>query len=90
MRRVSVNPWTNREIAATELEDKYIYSWKPNPASVINGSEEGQREDVRKTLEIAEGCKLEVILKDTHTVAGHPEKISRWIQLAREEIENCL
>ena len=33
LRRVSVSPWCDVTIAAEELEDNYVLSWKPNPAT---------------------------------------------------------
>ncbi|MDO8686328.1 MAG: hypothetical protein Q7J78_06640, partial [Clostridiales bacterium] len=74
--------------AANELEDKYIYSWKPNPAYLASGyNEDFIRSDIRKTLETAKDCVLEVILKDTFTVENHPERLERWLKIVREEIE---
>jgi len=30
--------------------------------------------------------QVEVILKDTHTCEGHPERFDEWCRIAREEI----
>lgn len=88
LRRVSVNPWTDREAAAQALEDKYILSWKPAPTQVTQGFDaEISEADVRKTMDIASDCVVEMILKDTVTVQHEPERIAAWIRTAKAIVE---
>lgn len=88
LRRVSVSPWCDMEIMAEELKRDYIFSRKPNPSLVcVDFDEENVRADLRQTLAIAGDCVLEIILKDTHTVQNQPERLRRWVQIAREEID---
>ncbi|HPA47960.1 MAG TPA: hypothetical protein PK395_19500, partial [bacterium] len=44
------------------------------------------RRIIRETLEITKGCVVEMILKDTHTVQGQPERLTVWTDICREEI----
>ncbi len=87
LRSVSVSPWADEELMASELAGRYVYSRKPNPAQVSTGvfDEEAIRADIRKTLTVARDCDIEIVMKDVHTLAGHPERLARWVQLAREE-----
>ncbi len=88
LRRVSVSPWCDIEKAVDALKDKYIFSWKPNPAMVsVNFNPEQIRKYIRRTLEVAKGCVLEIIHKDTFTIAKEPERLEIWTKIAREEIE---
>jgi len=90
LRRISISPWTNVEVAAEKLQDKYIFSWKPNPVCVVDPYDpEDIRANIRRTLEVAKGCVVEMILKDTHTCNHHPERLSRWVQIAKEEAERA-
>jgi len=87
LRRVSVSPWCDVERAAEELGDRYIFSWKPNPALLVGQfSEERVRTYVRETLTVARDCCLEIVLKDTITLDGDPQRLTRWLTIAREEI----
>lgn len=87
LRRVSVSPWCDVEVAADELKDRYIYSWKPSPSMLVGHFDtDAIRRDIRHTLDIAKDCVLEIILKDTMTVENKPERIEKWLQIAREEI----
>jgi hypothetical protein len=87
MRRISISPFANVERCAEVLQNHCIYSWKPNPSMLVGDFDENAvRQYVRKTLDVARGCVLEVILKDTHTCENQPRRMHRWIEIAREEI----
>ena len=47
------------------------------------------RAELRHVLEITKGCRLEVIMKDNHTLANTPSNATRWCQIAREEAERA-
>lgn len=91
LRRISISPWCNREISAERLGANYIFSWKPNPSRLAMETfdEDLVRRDIRETLEIARGCIVEIILKDTHTCRGEPERFDRWCRIAREEADKA-
>jgi hypothetical protein len=87
LRRVSVAPTANQEVLAGTLAGKFVFSRKPYPAHVCVGfNEPAIRADLRHTLSVARGQPLELILKDTHTLEQQPERIARWVKIAREEI----
>lgn len=86
LRRISISPWADLRVAAEQLQDKYIFSWKPNPSALVgNFDEQRIRREIREALEIAKDCVLEIILKDLHTVENDPVRLSRWVQIAQEE-----
>jgi hypothetical protein len=84
LRRVSVSPWCDRRVAAEKLGDRYVYSWKPNPALICGPTVDWDEAEkaIRETLEIARGCCLEIVMKDTHTFHHDPTRIRRWTQMA--------
>ncbi len=87
LRRLSVSPWSDNELAAEVLGKNYVFSKKPNPSPVCVGfDEKAIRSDIRSTLRAAKNCNLEMVLKDTHTVEHRPERFKRWVEIAREEI----
>lgn len=89
LRRISVSPWANIEKMAEYLGDKYIFSLKPSPAdlAVPQIDEDRIRRELRKALEITKGCRVEIIMKDNHTLGNNPENARRWCQIARKEVE---
>ena len=87
LRRVSVSAWADFEKMADYLGADYIYSLKPTPADLaLPTIDEGRiRNDLRKILQITTGCRVEVIMKDNHTIGKHPENVTRWCKIAQEE-----
>jgi hypothetical protein len=89
LRRVSVSPWSNRELLAGKLSNRYVFSWKPNPAlvsaPVVDWAE--VERVTRETVRMTKGCCLEMILKDTHTFCGDIERVGHWVQIARRAVE---
>jgi hypothetical protein len=90
MRRISISPFADVDSSAERLKGRAIYSWKPQPAHLAGRFDEAMLHGyIRHTLDIcrANGCVLEIILKDTHTCEHHPERFDAWTEIAREEIE---
>ena len=89
LRSVSVSPWCDEEFMADALGRDYVYSRKPNPAfiSTEHFDDDLIREDIRKTFTAARNCNVEIVMKDVHTLAGEPQRMARWVKLARETIE---
>lgn len=71
------------------LGDRYILSLKPAPAPLAESKmdEEIVRKTLHENLRATKGCRVEVIMKDNHTLGGNPNNAVRWCQIAREEIE---
>ncbi len=49
---------------------------------------EGIRANLREALRLTSGCRVEVIMKDNHTLNHDPRRVIRWVQIAHEEAEN--
>jgi hypothetical protein len=64
-------------------------TWKPQPAYLAY--EQLSTEEITKELNSgikkANGGRLELVLRDTHTVHKDPARFNQWIGLAREAIK---
>lgn len=91
VRKVSMSAWVDQDLGAAEIAGEYVFSRKPNPASLATDSFDGEavRRDLRKTREICERnhCPLEIILKDISTVRYDPMRLSEWGKVAMEVVE---
>ncbi|MEE8397376.1 MAG: hypothetical protein V3S89_00140 [Desulfobacterales bacterium] len=87
--RVSVSPWADEEFMADTLGNDIVYSRKPNPTQISTGSfdEKAIRAGIARTLSIAKDCRVELIMKDVHTLNNQPERLARWVEIAREVID---
>jgi hypothetical protein len=87
LRRVSVSPWANIPDLADMMEDRFIMSIKPSPTPLAVGhfDEDEVRKQLREALEPTRDCRVEVIMKDNHTIGNDPQRVVRWVEIAREE-----
>jgi hypothetical protein len=91
LRRVSVSAWADPQRMAGQLEANFIYSLKPNPADLAMSvlDEDHIRSGLREMLQITNGCHVEIIMKDNHTIRGDPYRVTRWVEMVREEIDRA-
>ena len=89
LRRVSVSAWADWEKMAELLQDRYIFAMKPGPADLATGNfdEQSIRRDIRYAFQITRDCRVEVIMKDNHTIANDPDRAVRWVEIVRSEAE---
>ena len=88
VRKISMSPWVDQELGASEIGKAYIFSRKPSPAFVATDrfDAEAVRKDLLATRAVCErhGCALEFILKDISTVRYQPERLTEWGRIAME------
>ena len=92
LRKVSMSPWANVEKMVAKGGSKYVLSYKPNPAVFADPDHwhpEWARRDLDTVLSKTRGCCLEIILKDISTVAGKPQRLWEWADLAVAAVERA-
>jgi len=83
MRRVSISPWADVDACAERLGGGWIFSWKPNPAHLCGAFDlERIRRYIGHTVDVTRSCVIEMVLKDTHTCDGRPERFTQWTDVA--------
>ena len=90
VRKISVSPWADKEIAAERIHGDYVFSAKPTPAYVAMGSFDADlvRKDLVETLEICRrhDTPCELILKDVSTVCNDPSRLTQWERIAMDVV----
>jgi hypothetical protein len=90
VRKISVSPWADKEIAAENIHGDYVFSSKPNPAHVAMGSFDADlvRKDLTETVEICRrhNTPCELILKDVSTVCNDPSRLTEWEKIAMDVV----
>lgn len=89
LRRVSVSAWADWARMAEKLGNRYVYAMKPTPTDLAMPTfdEERVRSDLRQAFRITRDCRVEVIMKDNHTIQNDPRRAIQWAKIAREEAE---
>ena len=93
LRRLSItSPYADKQIATEKCQDRFIYSWKPNPTPLATPTVYWGwiENDLRETLTIARGCPLEIIMKSTETFNHDPSRVTRWVETARRLAEESV
>lgn len=70
---------------------KTVYHRKPSPNFLGVGKqmdEEALRQHIRKTVQAARGCTLEITQRDVYQVSGSIEKVRCYVEILREECAN--
>jgi hypothetical protein len=92
VRKISVSPWANKEIAAANIHGDYVFSAKPNPSHVAMGSFDADliRKDLTETVQICRrhNTPCELILKDVSTVCNDPSRLAKWEKIAMDVVRN--
>jgi hypothetical protein len=88
LRRFSISPWADVEKCAEKLQNKYIYSYKPNPAMLASETfnPEAVRRSITEFCEKTKGCVTEIVMKDTHTLRNEPHRLSEWVRITKEVV----
>jgi hypothetical protein len=84
LRRVSMSPWVDIDVASAAVGTDYVYTHKPNP-SVVSMEEwhpELARSELQSAFEKTRENVVEVNLQDLHTVRGEPHRLTEWTQMA--------
>lgn len=91
LRKVSISPWCNEEYMGEQLQNRsVIFHRKPSPNYLGVGTaldEDAVRKSLRKTLNAAKGCKLEITQRDVYTINHDISKAKRYVDIMKEEIE---
>jgi hypothetical protein len=88
LRIIAVAPRANLARCVEQAGTDYVLSWRPNPADMVScGFNDGQiRKTLREQLSLARGSRLHLNLKDVYTLEGDTTRLRRWVNIAREVI----
>jgi hypothetical protein len=91
LRKVSISAWCDEEFMGERLRGKkVIYQRKPSPNFLGVGDildEDAVRAHIKKTVEAASGCRLEISQRDVYTIGNSLDKARRYLALVRETID---
>ena len=91
VRKISVTPWADVNLAAEVMGSEFVVSAKPNPAHVSAGFDEDViKRELKEILTAVKrnNCSCDIVLKDISTVAGKPEHLIKWAQIAMDLANN--
>jgi len=89
LRSIAVTPSADVAACAEQIGDDYVFSWRPNPTEMVCSSFDPDRvkKIVRNTLDVTRDCLMHIHLKDVETLAGDTSRLSKWVRIAKKEID---
>ena len=88
LRRVSVSPWADKLELGEMMGGDYLYAWKLNPSVLARdkASTDAIRADIEPFIGPRRGfgCRLELVMKDNHTLCRNPQNVKTWVCTAKE------
>jgi len=91
LRKVSITPWADINVAAEVIGNDYVIAAKPNPANVSTVFDEAViRKELKEIVNAVKrnGGSCDIVLKDISTVAGKPEHLLTWAKIAMEVVND--
>lgn len=90
LRKIGVTPWADVDVAAEAMGERYVYSSKPNPASVAESvlDEDALRKEMTQILDAIHRnrCHADIVLKDISSCGHNPQNLIRWEQIVMEMV----
>ena len=87
LRRIAVAPSADVRSCAEQIGDKYVMSYRPNPALMVccGWDAERVRKVVTEALELARAnsCHVDITLKDVTTVEHDASRLPLWTRIVR-------
>ena len=86
LRKISITPWADINVAAEAIGKDYVVSVKPNPSAL--SPKNLDKAAVKKELSdlcnacYKNGCSFELVLKDISSTGGNPLNLTEWEQIA--------
>ena len=89
LRRIAVAPAADVAACSEQIGTDYVMSVRPNPAEMVccGFDEDRIRRIIREDLAICRGRHIDISLKDVDTCEGQVDRLGRWVQIVREEID---
>lgn len=92
LRKISVTPWADVDVAAEAINTKYVLASKPNPAMVATAmlDQDALKKELGRILDACRrnGCACDIVLKDISTCCKRPQNIFEWEQIAMDLVRN--
>lgn len=91
LRKISVTPWADTEMACERIGKRYVAGIKANPAHVAVGKADEAviRGELSALVSAARrfGCSCDIVLKDISTVCRNPRNLEVWERIAMELVQ---
>ena len=91
LRKISVTPWADPDVAARNIGSDFVLAGKPNPAFVNSPTFDPKpvEQEIKRYLDACKrhGTTCEFVIKDISTIANNPNNLSRWADTVKSVVD---
>ena len=77
--------WTNLQRVVDAVGDKYTIMWREKASEIVFANDMTPiRKNQEEAMRIAQGCHVQIVLRELQTLNGRPERLKDWAKSAKE------
>ena len=77
--------WTDLEKVVDAVGDRYTIMWRQKATDVVFADDvKPIRQYLEEGMRIAQGCSVQIVLRELQTLNGKPERLAHWARIAKE------
>lgn len=77
--------WTDLQKVVDAVGNRYTIMWREKASEIVFAdSIKPIRENQERAMRIAQGCCVQIVLRELQTLNGRPERLKEWAQSAKE------
>ena len=76
--------WTDLAKVVEAVGSRYAIMWRQKASDVVFGELSQIRRHLEEGFRIAQGCYVQVVLRELQTLNGRPERLREWAETAKE------
>ena len=92
LRKISITPWADIDLAAEMIKNRYVISAKPNPSALSSPilDKDAVKKELTRIVNACKrnGCSCDIVLKDITTVCNRPQNLFEWEKIAMDIVKN--
>ncbi|HIE28730.1 TPA: hypothetical protein EYP66_15735 [Candidatus Poribacteria bacterium] len=79
--------WTDLEKVVDAVGDRYTIMWRQKATDVVFPDDMTSiQQHLEEGMRIAQGCYVQIVLRELQTLNGRPERLSDWAKVAKEVV----
>jgi len=80
--------WTDLDTVVEKVSSDYVIMWRQKASDVVFAADvDVLRRDLEEGMRKLQGRPVQIVLRELQTLAGHPDRLHVWTQMAKEVAE---
>ena len=76
--------WTDLQKVVDAVGDRYTIMWREKASEIVFNDMTYIRRNQEEAMRMAQGCHVQIVLRELQTLNGRPERLKEWSDSAKE------